>query len=58
MRAGITVVNIMADGTICRSVEELAEYGKRAEFSDIAKRLMMDFIEAGAALSKKETDNT
>lgn len=54
MRADITVINIMADGTVCRTKEELAEYGKKAEFSDIAKKLMLNFIEAGAALNKRE----
>ena len=54
MRAGITVTNIMADGTICRTKEELAEYGRRAEFPDLAKKLMLNFIEAGAALNKRE----
>lgn len=57
MRTGIRTENIMADGTVCRSAEELAEYGRYAELPDIAKRLITDFIETGAALNGK-TDNT
>lgn len=52
MKENITVVNIMADGTIC---EDLSTYiGPDHPLPDIAKRLILDFIRDGRALKDRK----
>lgn len=47
MKEGVTVIHYMADGTICRTPEELREYGRTHPLPPMAKRLIAEFIEDG-----------
>lgn len=58
MREGVTVTNIMADGTVCRTKEEFQEYCKKVELPDLAKHLILEFIKDGAALRAKKAMET
>lgn len=48
VKEGVTVVNIMADGTVC---EDLSTYlGPDHPLPELAKRLIVEFIREGHAL--------
>jgi len=47
MKEGVTVINQMADGTICRTPEELREYGRTHPLPPLAKRLIAEFVRDG-----------
>lgn len=51
MKENVTVINIMADGTVC---EDLSTYiGPEHPLPELAKRLILEFIRAGAAAETK-----
>lgn len=55
VKEGVTVVNIMADGTIC---EDLSTYlGPDHPLPELAKRLIVEFIREGHALREREEQN-
>lgn len=48
-----TVINIMADGTICRTPEELAAYMDGKTLPPDAARLIVGFIRKGQKLAEE-----
>lgn len=43
----VTIINVMADGTVCRTLDELAAYLAGKELPLVTRRLMADFVLAG-----------
>lgn len=52
-----TIINIMADGTICRTQEELLAYMEGKTLPEDAARLIVGFVRKGEKLLREEGDH-